>query len=456
MTNLQPAIDYARAHQAQALDALKELIRIPSISTLPEWKPDVLRAADWVAGRLRSYGLQNVAILPTQGHPIVYAETKHAPGRPMVLVYGHYDVQPVDPLDLWKSDPFDPVQRGDDLFGRGASDMKAQLVALLEAVEAWLHAGGLPVNLRFLIEGEEEVGSPNLKAFMEAERDRFLCDFCLNTDSSILAPDLPSITYGVRGLAYFELRVQGSAGDLHSGMFGGAVDNPAFALCQAIAGMRDAHGRVLLPGFYDRVRPLAQEERAELAQQPQDEAWWLAQTGAPMLFGEDGYTPSERVAGRPTFDVNGLLSGFTGKGSKTVLPARAMAKISMRLVPDQTPVAVRESLETYLRSHMPPTVTWELEDLAHSHPAIAARDSRPVQAASQALEDVWGKKPLLTRTGGTIPIVGLVQEILGSDSLLLGFGLPDDNLHAPNEKMHLPNFYRGIETFIRFLDRIAA
>ena len=456
MTDLQPALDYARSHQAQALEGLKELIRIPSISTLPESKADVLRAAEWVAARLRAYGMQNVAVLPTKGHPVVFGETKHAPGRPMVLVYGHYDVQPVDPLDLWKSDPFDPVQRGDDLFGRGASDMKAQLVALLEAIEAWLHAGGLPVNLRFLIEGEEEVGSPNLKPFMEAERERFLCDFCLNTDSSILAPDLPSITYGVRGLAYFELRIQGASGDLHSGMFGGAVDNAAVVLCQAIAGMRDAHGRVTLPGFYDQVRPLAKEEREEIADMPPDDAWWLAQTGAPKLFGEEGFTASERVAGRPTFDVNGLLSGFTGKGSKTVLPARAMAKISMRLVPEQTPAEVRRGLETYLRAHLPPTVTWELEDLAHSQPAIVERDSIPVRAASQALQDVWGKKPLLTRTGGTIPIVGLVQEVLGSDSLLLGFGLPDDNLHAPNEKMHLPNFYRGIETFIRFLARVAA
>jgi acetylornithine deacetylase/succinyl-diaminopimelate desuccinylase-like protein len=220
--------------------------------------------------------------------------------------------------------------------------------------------------------------------------------------------------------------------------------------------MRDGHGRVTLPGFYDPVLPLAKEERAEIAEQPQDDSWWLAQTGAPALFGEEGYSPSERVAGRPTLDVNGFLSGFTGKGSKTVLPARAMAKVSMRLVPNQTPATTRRALEAYLNAHMPPTVTWELEDLAHSHPAIAARDSAPVIAASHALEDVWGKKPLLTRTGGTIPIVGMVQEILGSDSLLLGFGLPDDNLHAPNEKMHLPNFYRGIETFIRFLYRVAA
>ena len=455
MPDLKPALDYARSHNPQALEALKELIRIPSISTLPERKADVLRAADWVAERLRSYGMQNVAILPTQGHPVVGGETKPAPGRLTVLVYGHYDVQPVDPLDLWKSDPFEPVQRGDDLFGRGASDMKAQLVALLQAVEAILHTGDLPVNLRFLIEGEEEVGSPNLKAYLEQHKDRFRCDFCLNTDSSILAPDLPSITYGVRGLAYFELRVQAAAGDLHSGMFGGAVDNPALVLCQVLAGMRDARGRITLPGFYDPVQPLMPEERKEIAEQPQDEAWWLAQTGAPALFGEEGYTPSERVAARPTLDVNGLLSGFTGKGSKTVLPARAMAKLSVRLVPDQTPDTARKGLETYLRSHMPPTVTWELEDLAHSHPAIVDRNSGPVLAASAALEDVWGKKPLLSRTGGTIPIVGLVQEVLGSDSLLLGFGLPDDNLHAPNEKMHLPNFYRGIETFIRFLYRVA-
>ncbi|HET7010669.1 MAG TPA: M20/M25/M40 family metallo-hydrolase, partial [Anaerolineales bacterium] len=262
--------------------------------------------------------------------------------------------------------------------------------------------------------------------------------------------------YGVRGLAYFELRVQGSSTDLHSGMFGGAVDNPALVLCQVVGGMRDAHGRVTIPGFYDDVRPLAQDERREIAQQPQNDAWWKSQTGAPALFGEEGFSASERVAGRPTFDVNGLLSGFTGKGSKTVLPAKAMAKISTRLVPDQTPAMVRKGLETYLKEHMPPSVTWELEDLAHSLPAIVDRDSAPALAASAALEEVWGKKPVMTRTGGTIPIVGMVQEVLGSDSLLLGFGLPDDNLHAPNEKMHLPNFYRGIETYIRFLHRVAA
>jgi acetylornithine deacetylase/succinyl-diaminopimelate desuccinylase-like protein len=456
MSDYARALDYARSRRTTALDELKELIRIPSISTLPEWKPDVLRAAEWVAQRLQAYGLKKVGVLDTKGHPVVYGEWKSAGDRPMVLVYGHYDVQPVDPIDLWKSEPFDPVQRGDDLFGRGASDMKGQLVALLQAVEAMIRSDGLPVNLRFLIEGEEEVGSPNLQAFMVEHREQLTCDFCLNTDSSILAPDLPAITYGVRGLAYFELRVQAATTDLHSGMFGGAVDNPALVLCQVVGGMRDAKGRVTLPGFYDSVQPLAPEEREEIARQPQGDAWWKAQTGAPALFGEDGFTASERVAGRPTFDVNGLLSGFTGKGSKTVLPARAMAKISTRLVPDQTPAMVRKALEAYLQKHMPPTVTWELEDLAHSLPAIVDRDSAPVRAASAALEDVWGTKPVLTRTGGTIPIVGLVQEVLGSDSLLLGFGLPDDNLHAPNEKMHLPNFYRGIETYIRFLHRIAA
>ena len=456
MTDTARALAYARSHKENALGELKELIRIPSISTLPEWKPDVDRAAEWVAQRLQTYGLQQVGLLPTKGHPVVYGEWKAAATRPMVLVYGHYDVQPVDPLDQWKSDPFDPVIRGDDIFGRGASDMKAQLVALLQAVEAMIRTDGLPVNLRFLIEGEEEVGSPNLNEILVDRREQFTCDFCLNIDSSILAPDLPAITYGVRGLAYFELRVQGAASDLHSGMFGGAVDNPALVLCRVVGGMRDVKGKVTLPGFYDSVRPLSQEEREEIARQPQDDAWWKAQTGAPELFGEDGFTAGERVAGRPTFDVNGLLSGFTGKGSKTVLPAKAMAKISTRLVPDQTPAMVRKALEIYLQQHMPPTVTWELEDLAHSLPAIVDRRSPPVLAGSDALEDVWGKKPTMTRTGGTIPIVGMVQEVLGSDSLLLGFGLPDDNLHAPNEKMHLPNFYRGIETYIRFLHRVAA
>ena len=455
MSDVNSALDYARQTQSQALEDLKALLRIPSVSTLPEHQPDMQRAAEWLADRLRALGFEEVAILPTGGHPVVYGEWMRAgEGAPTILFYGHYDVQPADPLDLWESAPFEPTVRGENLYARGASDMKGQVVANLRAVEAWVKSGGLPVNLKYLLEGEEEIGSPNLEGFIRQHAEQLRCDFCLNGDGGILAPDTPSITYALRGLAYFELRVQGPAHDLHSGVFGGAVDNPAHVLARLLAGMKDERGRITLPGFYDKVRPLSPEERAALAQLPQDEAWWKVQTGAPALAGEEGYTPTERATARPSLDINGLLSGFTGEGAKTVLPAQAMVKLSMRLVPDQTPEEVHASLRAYLEANAPPTVTWELKAMAGCRAAIVDRDSAAVRAASRALEAVWGKPPLFKREGGTVPVVGMIQEVLGVDSLMLGFGLPDDNLHAPNEKLHLPNFYRGIETYLRFFDEI--
>lgn len=453
---LDLAIRYARDHREASLDELKTLIRIPSVSTLPEHKADVERAAQWLADRLRSLGLEPVAVMPTAKHPMVYGEwLKAGPGKPTILVYGHYDVQPVDPLDQWRSDPFEPQIRGEELFARGASDMKGQLMAYLAAVQAIQSAGPFPHNLKVILEGEEEIGSPSLPTFVKGHKDLLRCDLCLNTDSGIQAPDIPAITYALRGLCYFEIRVRGTPTDLHSGQFGGVVDNPALVLCQVLAAMKDRTGHITLPGFYDQVRRLSREERADLARLPQTEEWWRQQSGAPALFGEPGFTATERATARPTLDVNGFLSGFTGEGSKTVLPAKAMAKVSMRLVPDQTTDQVRSSLGAFLEEHMPPTVSWELDEIASSGPAIVERDSPAVSAASNALEAVWGKRPLFVRQGGSIPIVILIQEQLGAQSLLLGFGLPDDNLHAPNEKLHLPTFYRGIETFIRFTYAIA-
>ncbi len=452
MPSVEKALAYARSHQEQAIDNLRAFVAIPSISMLPEHASDIQLGAEWMAGRLQALGVDDVQILPTAGHPVVYGAWNGAgESAPTLLVYGHYDVQPVDPLDLWKTPPFQGTRRGDNFYGRGASDMKGQLAAFLLALEAVLRSGTMSVNLKFLIEGEEETGSPSLEAFLRDQLARFACDACLNIDGSILGPDEPMAVYGVRGLAYFEVHVQAAEHDLHSGLFGGAVDNPAVVLAQAIAGMRDASGRVLLPGFYDPVRKLSPEERAEFARLPLPDAWWLEQTGAPTLFGEEGYTVNERVVARPTLDVNGFLSGFTGVGSKTVLPARAMAKISMRLVPDQTPQQVERSLATYLETCMPSTVTWKLVPLAHSLPALADRDSAVVRSALRALEKVWGKRPVLGRTGGTIPIVAMIQQLLNSDSVLVGIGLPDDNLHAPNEKVHLPTFFRGVETFIHLL-----
>lgn len=451
--SLNQAIEYAHDHKDAFLEQLFDLLKIPSISTLPEHEEDITHAAGWLRDRLEKMGFEKAEILPTDRHPVVYAESIHAGDEaPTVLFYGHYDVQPADPLDEWASDPFEPVIRGEDVYARGASDMKGQVVAFLNALESIMAHDELPVNLKFMLEGEEEIGSPNLQAFVKKHKEKLQCDFCLNGDSSILAPDQPSITVALRGLSYFEIRLQGQRSDLHSGMFGGVVDNPANVLCELIAGMRDEVGRVTIPGFYDDVRELNDTERTLLPML--DEDWWKEHAGAALLFGDPAYSVTERARARPTFDVNGILSGFTGEGSKTVLPAKAMAKLSMRLVPDQKPEKIRAALERYLEAQVPDTMKWELIEHSSSPPSVIAHDSPEVQAAAEALESVWSKDPLFDRIGGTVPIVGIIQDILGAESLMLGFGLPSDNIHGPNEKQHLPNYFRGIETFIRFIHAV--
>ena len=454
MTNqLTAALSYAQEHKDQILDELIEFVSIPSVSTDPEKKTEMQRAAQWVANQMHSLGFENVKILPTARHPVVYGESlKAGSDKPTVLIYGHYDVQPAEPLELWGTPPFEPTQHGENLYGRGASDMKGQVVASLKAVEAYAHTGDLPINVKFIIEGEEEIGSPNLEKFLAENKDMLSSDFAINPDTGMIDADTPTITYGLRGLAYFELRVTGPEHDLHSGIFGGAVHNPAQVLCELIAGMHDENGRVTLPGYYDSVRSLDDEERAELARLPLDETFYLEQTGAPELFGETGYTAYERVGARPTLEVNGLLSGFTGEGSKTVLPAKAMAKISMRLVPDQNPDEVYKQFKRYLEENAPPTIRWELEDINQGDAAITDCNMPGVVALSQAMEATWGKKPVYKREGGSVPVVAQMQKILGIESVLTGFGLPGDNLHAPNEKIHLPTFFNGIDTFIRYLD----
>jgi acetylornithine deacetylase/succinyl-diaminopimelate desuccinylase-like protein len=451
------ALDYARESSDKFLNDLNALLRIPSISTDPEHGEDMTRAANWVAAQLDEFGFDDVEVMPTARHPVVYGKhDKAGPKAPTLLIYGHYDVQPVDPIDEWDSDPFEPAIRGKNLYARGASDMKGQIVAQLKAVESLISTTDLPVNLIYMIEGEEEIGSPNLEAYILKNKSKFDCDFCLNADSGILGAEVPSLTYALRGLGYFEIRLQGPSSDLHSGTFGGAIENPANVLCRLIAGMHDDHGRVTLPGFYDSVIPLSDSERAELAKLPQTEEWWKEQTGAKELRGEEGYTAVERATGRPTLDVNGFYSGYIGEGSKTVLPSRAMAKVSMRLVPDQKPDRVEQSLKDYLRENIPPTVSWEVNRHTGSLPGMIDLQSTEAQAAASALEAVWGKKPLYKREGGSVPVVGLLKEVLDINSLMLGFGLPDDNLHAPNEKLYLPNYYRGIETYIRFIQNIAS
>ncbi len=452
--HLTAALEYASQHQADFLASLKDFLRIPSVSARDdaEGKAEVRRGARWAADYLQNIGMEHVQVFDTPMHPIVYADWLHAgPDKPTILLYGHYDVQPADDEEkLWRTPPFEPVEAEGRLYARGASDMKGQMMATFAAVESILKTGDLPVNIKWILEGEEETGSPSLAPFLRQHRDLLQADYCLNPDAGMLGPDKPTITYALRGLAYFEIRVFGPDHDLHSGIYGGVVANPANVLARLIAGMHDENGRITLPGFYDSVRELSPEERAELARLPMDEAYYLEQTGAPALDGERGYTPVERAGARPTLDVNGLLSGYTKEGAKTVLPAWAMAKISMRLVPDQDPDEVHRQLLAYLEAQAPASVRWEVTPMHGGHPSISDRNGPGVRALVRAFEAEFGVKPFFKREGGSIPVVADMQTILGIDSVLTGFGLPDDNLHAPNEKLDLGVWRRGIRTLIHF------
>jgi len=390
--------------------------------------------------------------METARHPLVYGDHLHSgPDAPVVSIYGHYDVQPVDPLELWNTPPFEPTLVDGNLYARGASDMKGQTMATIFAIQSILENDSLPVNIKFMIEGEEEIGSPSLSDFIIENKELLSCDFALNADSGMLAADLPTIAYALRGLAYFEINVEGPSGDLHSGIYGGAVLNPANELARLVGGMIDLDGRIMLPGFYDSVLEMDADERAEIARLPLDENHYIENTGAPTLFGEKGYTPAEQTGGRPTLDVNGFLSGFTGEGSKTVLPAKAMAKISMRLVPNQTPDKVEAQLQQYLTENARPGIKWTLNRHAGGPPILVSRDSDEVQALAKAMETIWGSKPVYYRVGGSIPVVDQMETLLGAPSVLTGFGLPDDNLHAPNEKLTLEPWYKGIDALIHFL-----
>lgn len=452
------ALNYARQQRQAYLDSLLEFLRIPSVSTLPEHQTDMQRAAEWLAGRLRRIGMSRVEILPTAGHPVVYAEWLGAgEAAPTVLAYGHYDVQPVDPLDEWRTPPFEPAIRGDDVFARGATDDKGQLLAVVAAAEAYLQAEGLlPINLKLIFEGEEEVSSPHMAGFLREYEQRLAADVALICDSGILTPDQPLIAYGVRGMAYMEVEVRGPETDLHSGGFGGIVDNPFNALVRMLARLQDAEtGRVAIPGFYDRVRPIDDEERALLAQVPLDEADVRQLTGVPAVAGEIGYSLVERRGVRPTLDIHGLPGGFTGPGKKTVIPARAWAKVSMRLVPDQDPLEIARLFQTHIHTLAPPTVEVEVRTLGTARPAYVDPQAPAVQAAARAYELGFGAAPVYVRGGGSLPIVADFQDILGTTVVLMGLGLPDDRAHAPNEKFHLPNFYRGIESLIHYYALLA-
>ena len=451
MSQLQKALDYANQNRKQFLNNLIEVLKIPSISTDAQFNNDMLRAAEWMATHLIQLGMENVEVMSIDsGHPVVYGEYIKKPGAPTVLVYGHYDVQPPDPEDLWETGPFAPEVRGDLLFGRGSSDMKGQVLATFSAIESAMKSGEMPVNLKFLLEGEEEIGSKHLEPFLKKHAEKFKADLSLNPDAGMLGIDMPTITYGLRGLAYFEIHVWGPKADLHSGLFGGAVHNPAQALAELIAKMHDEKGRITLPGFYDSVRPFSEAERADFARLPGGDEHYLIETGVPALWGEQGYTSAERVGARPTLEVNGLLSGWTGPGSKTVLPAKAMAKISCRLVPDQIPAEVMKQMVRFMEENAPKTVKWEVKDLTSSPTAIADLNNPGVKAMDQAMEAAWGKRPFYRREGGSIGAVAMLQQICGVESVLVGMGLPSDNVHSPNEHLHLPTWYKGIDAFIHF------
>jgi acetylornithine deacetylase/succinyl-diaminopimelate desuccinylase-like protein len=454
--NRKSAIEYLRNSREDLVHQLGEFIRIPSISTEPGHREDVGKAAQWLARHLKSLDLQEVEIFPTDGAPVVYGSSGGEGGEaPTLLVYGHYDVQPVDPLDEWKADPFEPRRQGNNLYARGASDMKGQIMAAVNALQAVQQAGDLPIRFKFLFEGEEEVGSPNLYAFIKGHREILACDLCLNPDTGMLGPELPTITYALRGLAYFDLRLRGPSQDLHSGSFGGVIHNPAQVLCELIAQLHDENGRVTIPGFYDRVRKLEAEEREELARLPVDEDFYRKTAGVKKLWGEREFSVVERVGARPTLEVNGLLSGFTGEGSKTVLPAVAMAKLSCRLVADQKPEEVAEQLKRFLQERLPDTVSWELKQLAGGPAVLSPRNSKGITALSSAFETVWGKRPLFRREGGTVPVGAYLQELLGVDSVQTGFALPDDNAHSPNEKLDLATWFRGMEGLTHFYYNLA-
>lgn len=454
---LDQALSYAHEHRQRHLDALIELLRIPSISTLPEHAPDAERAARWLYDWLRDAGMARVELFPIEGHPFVYAEWLEAGvDAPTLLIYGHYDVQPVDPLEEWHTPPFEPTVRGENLFARGASDDKGQIFTLLAAAAAYLQsAGRLPINLKVLIEGEEELTSPHVASFLREQRDLLAADAVLAADQPMVDPQTPIILYGVRGLTYMEVEVRGPATDLHSGTFGGAVDNPLNVLVRLLSRLHDDDRRIAIPGFYDRVRPLDDAERALIAGGPANDAAVRYLTGAPELAGEAGYSTAERMSMRPTLDIHGIRGGYVDQGKKTVIPARALAKVSMRLVPDQEPPEIAGLFEAYLRAIAPPTVELEIRMLSTGMPAVIDYDAVAVRAADEAYQRGFGARPVYMRGGGTLPIVRDLQEVFGVPVVMIGFGLPDDNLHAPNEKLHLPNFYRGIEMAIHYYDLFA-
>ena len=443
---------YVRSNRERYEQEFLEFLRIPSVSTEKRYAEDVARCAEWLADIVREAGMDNVEIIPTEGNPFVVADKIVDPDAPTVLVYGHYDVQPVDPEELWDAPPFEPTYVDGRIYARGTNDDKGQVLMHVQALEARIKGGfGMPVNVKLCFEGEEEIGSVNLETFLRSAADRLACDAVIVSDTGMLGIDIPSIGTGLRGIAYLEVFVDGPAGDLHSGSYGGAVVNPAFALAQIIAQLKDEEGRVTIPGFYDRVRPMSETIRTETRALPFTDEEFIEETGAPALGGEVGFTTLERLWYRPALDVNGMISGFTGDGAKTVLPAKVSAKISMRLVPDQTPEDITEKMRKYFEYNTPPTTKLTFTDLHGGYGALVDTNSRAMEAASKAMEGVYGEKPYFVRTGGSIPIVAEFKKLLGLDTVLMGFGLDSDQIHSPNEHFALDRFKDGIRSIIRFM-----
>ena len=449
------AVSYARENQKRFLDELKDLLRIPSVSTAEEHKDDVRKAAEMVANDLKRIGFEHVETIATQGHPLVYADWLHASGKPTALCYAHYDVQPAEPLDEWHTPPFEPTERDQNIYARGAVDDKGQLWMQLKAFESLFKGGDgkLPINVRVLIEGEEEVGGESIEEFVKknAASGKLKADFALVTDTELFAPDLPTLCVGLRGLLYTEIQAQGAKSDLHSGVYGGAAPNPLFALVEIISKLKDADGKILIPGFYDDVqKPTADELKAWERLPFNEEDYRKAEVGSSVLTGEPGYSVLYRTWARPTLEVHGMPGGFVAPGAKTVIPARASAKVSMRLVPKQDPDDILKKYTEFVKKVTPKGIQISIKVHSKGPACVVNTDNKYARASVEAMHEIFGKDTVYIRSGGSIPIVTQFEEDLKIPSIMMGMGLPDDNLHAPNEKFHIPNFYRGIESIIRF------
>src|ERR1700735_2011746 len=452
-----PAVDFARNNQQRFVDELKDLLRIPSVSTLDEHKADVQKAAEFVASELRRIGMEHVEVIPTKGHPLLYADWLHAPGKPTVLCYAHYDVQPPDPLDEWKTPPFEPAERNNNIYARGAVDDKGQLWMEVKALESLMqaHGGKLPINVKVIFEGEEEVGGESIAEYVRKQKAKLKADFALVCDTELFAPNLPTLCVGLRGLIYTEIEAIGAKTDLHSGMYGGAAPNPFFALIEIISKMKDANGKILIPSFYKGVKAPSKDELKAWKRLPfNEEHYRKTEVGSKVLTGEPGYSVLYRTWARPTLEVHGMPGGFIAAGAKTVIPAKAQAKVSMRLVPNQDPDDVFKKYSAFVKKHTPKGIETKISVHSKGPACVVGTDNPYIKAATEALRDAFKKETVFIRSGGSIPIVTNFQDVLKIPSVMMGFGLPDDNLHAPNEKFHIPNFYKGSETICLFFEKL--